>query len=267
MNRHALLFCSVATSFLLFGALVGGQDAPPAPRDEAPVRVEPRRESEEPHNEFRPRRDTTDMEREIVRELFHQKQEELKRRQEKLRQEFRERTERRHEADEKVRMKERPGQSERSERRRNLGDRPDGQTGHEPGSVRPDRPDMAPREGGDPENRNPNRPGSERREHLKQAIQHLHAAGMHALADRLTQEMHQRQQRPQNRPPGTPRRGYGMQSQPDRGPSRGPEDRDLERPNFQRQLDDLRRQLEEMRRRIEAAPGRGPRRPESGDVW
>jgi len=207
MHRHLFLSCSMAASFLLFGAMVGGQDAPPAPRDDAPGRVEPRRESEEPHNEVRPRRDTTDLERDIVREMFRQRQEELKRKQEKLRHEFRERTERLQEAEEKDRIN-----------------------------------------------------------HIQQAIAHLHAAGLHTLADRLTREMQQRQQRPQNRFPGHSAQGDGFQTQPDRGPSQGPGGHDPLRQDLQRQLDDLRRQFEEMRRRMDAPPNRGYRRTEMSDV-
>lgn len=133
------------------------------------------------------------------------------------------------------------------------------------------RLDRLNREGRDSGNRGPRSGPSEgptprqgKIEHVRVAIDHLHAAGLHDVADRLSRELEVRQRRdgvggggfqggggnPDRRGgPGPDREGNGGPNANDRGERMVP-------PAIQDQLNDLRQQLAELRRRLdEARPG------------
>ena len=82
----------------------------------------------------------------------------------------------------------------------------------------------------------------ERLDHLRRAIEHLHAAGWHGMAERLARVLAEAESR-------QPRRD--ARSEGDRGP--GGEMRD--RGDVQGQIRELRRQVDELRRRLDRQGG------------
>jgi hypothetical protein len=90
----------------------------------------------------------------------------------------------------------------------------------------------------------------ERIQHVKTAIHHLHAAGLHDVAERLTRELEEKQRALRERAGRGGNRGRGAERGGEFGPREGGPGPD--RSAVQEQIDDLRRELARLRRRLDA---------------
>lgn len=259
MKSHRPALLSVWLSCLFLGDLAQGQDAPPPPPPPPPgsaPRIEERR--------FEVRRDG---DREVVierrspvpredvasdRDRREVKRRELERQLDSMRQKLKELSAQGRESD----AREVDQHIARLEERRRQLD----------GSEAGESPRPEPRWGSGPGRTDAGvgRERMERIEHVRVAIDHLHAAGLHDVADRLAMQLEEkvRRIRQERRRFAPDRREGGPAGDRKPGGARsgnvGPGEPQPLQHEVQRQLNDLRRQLEELRRRLDQGPRKRP---------
>lgn len=257
MKSHRPVLLSAWLSCLFLGSLAQGQDAPPppSPQDDGPRleerRIEVRREGD---REVVIERRNPGPEETVAsdRDRREAKRRELERQLDSMRQKLKELSAQGRESDAQevdqhiARLEERRRRLDGSEA--GYSPRPDPQRGSGPGRT----------------DAGVGRERMERVEHVRVAIEHLHAAGLHDVADRLSMQLEEKLRRiRQDRRGFAPDRREGGPAR-DRRPDRahlgnpGPGASQPLQPEVQRQLNDLRRQLEELRRRLDQGPRRRP---------